>query len=102
MNDQKEFVEVLASVIGAESQEELENGIKDLGEQGLKIMYQQYKQVKGKGSQGLQILKQTYNKIMEQKQVYAKLGAKLDYINQLAIKCNYKNTLMKLMIQSFL
>ena len=49
MNDQKEFVEVLASVIGAESQEELENGIKDLGEQGLKIMYQQYKQVKGKG-----------------------------------------------------
>lgn len=87
MNDQEEFVKVLASVIGAKSQEELDNGIKDLGEQGLKIMYQQYKQVKEKGSQGLQILKQTYNKIMEQKQVYAKLGAKLDYINQLRGKC---------------
>ena len=87
MNDQKEFIEALATIMDVQSQEELEEGIKNLGEEGLKLMYQQYKQVKDKGTQGLQLLKQAYNKILENKQIYAKLGAKLDYINQLRGKC---------------
>lgn len=87
MNDQKEFIEALATIMDVQSQEELEEGIKNLGEEGLKLMYQQYKQVKDKGTRGLQLLKQAYNKILENKQIYAKLGAKLDYINQLRGKC---------------
>ena len=41
MNDQKEFIEALATIMDVQSQEELEEGIKNLGEEGLKLMYQQ-------------------------------------------------------------
>lgn len=87
MNEQQEFVQALASIMGVNNQEELEAGINNLGEKGIALLYQQYKQVKNNGPEGLKLLKQTYNKLMEQKQLYAKLGAKLDYINQLRGKC---------------
>lgn len=88
MDDQKEFIQVLAAVMGVKSQEQLESGIKALGEDGLKTMYETYKQVKNLGEEGLKQLKTTYSKIMETKNTtYAKLGAKLNYIKQLRGEC---------------
>ena len=88
MDDQKEFIQVLAAVMGVKSQEQLESGIKELGEDGLKTMYETYKQVKNLGEEGLKQLKTTYSKIMETKNTtYAKLGAKLNYIKQLRGEC---------------
>lgn len=88
MDDQKEFIQVLAAVMGVKSQGQLENGIKALGEDGLKTMYETYKQVKNLGEEGLKQLKTTYSKIMETKNTtYAKLGAKLNYIKQLRGEC---------------
>ena len=87
MDDQKEFIQVLAAVMGVKSQEQFEKGIKDLGEDGLKTMYETYKQVKNFGEEGLKQLKSTYSKIMESKTTYAKLGAKLNYIKQLRGEC---------------
>lgn len=88
MDDQKEFIQVLAAVMGVKSQEQLESGIKALGEDGLKTMYETYKQVKNLGEDGLKQLKTTYSKIMETKNTtYAKLGAKLNYIKQLRGEC---------------
>ena len=88
MDDQKEFIQVLAAVMGVKSQEQLESGIKVLGEDGLKTMYETYKQVKNLGEEGLKQLKTTYSKIMETKNTtYAKLGAKLNYIKQLRGEC---------------
>ena len=88
MDDQKEFIQVLAAVMGVKSQEQLESGIKSLGEDGLKTMYETYKQVKNLGEEGLKQLKTTYSKIMETKNTtYAKLGAKLNYIKQLRGEC---------------
>lgn len=87
MDDKKEFVQVLAAVMGVQDQGELEQGIKALGEDGLKTMYETYKQVKDMGEEGLKQLKSTYSKIMESKTTYAKLGAKLNYIKQLRGEC---------------
>lgn len=87
MDDQKEFIQVLAAVMGVKSQEQLESGIKALGEDGIKTMYETYKQVKDMGEEGLKQLKSTYSKIMESKTTYAKLGAKLNYIKQLRGEC---------------
>lgn len=88
MDDQKEFVQVLAAVMGVQDQSQLEQGIKALGEDGLKTMYETYQQVKNMGEEGLKQLKSTYTKIMESKQAtYAKLGAKLNYIKQLRGEC---------------
>lgn len=87
MDDKKEFVQVLAAVMGVQDQGELEQGIKVLGEDGLKTMYETYKQVKDMGEEGLKQLKSTYSKIMESKTTYAKLGAKLNYIKQLRGEC---------------
>lgn len=87
MDDKKEFVQVLAAVMGVQDQGELEQGIKALGEDGLKAMYETYKQVKDMGEEGLKQLKSTYSKIMESKTTYAKLGAKLNYIKQLRGEC---------------
>ena len=88
MDDQKEFIQVLAAVMGVKSQEQFESGIKALGEDGLKTMYETYKQVKNLGEEGLKQLKTTYSKIMETKNTtYAKLGAKLNYIKQLRGEC---------------
>ena len=97
MDDQKEFIQVLAAVMGVKSQEQLESGIKALGEDGLKTMYETYKQVKNLGEEGLKQLKTTYSKIMTnketnneieaQKAISAKLGAKLNYIKQLRGEC---------------
>ena len=88
MDDQKEFVQVLAAVMGVQDQGQLEQGIKALGEDGLKTMYETYQQVKNMGEEGLKQLKSTYTKIMESKQAtYAKLGAKLNYIKQLRGEC---------------
>ena len=88
MDDQKEFIQVLAAVMGVKSQEQLESGIKALGEDGLKTMYETYKQVKNLGEEGLKQLKTTYSKIMGTKNTtYAKLGAKLNYIKQLRGEC---------------
>lgn len=87
MDDKKEFVQVLAAVMGVQDQSELEQGIKALGEDGLKAMYETYKQVKDMGEEGLKQLKSTYSKIMESKTTYAKLGAKLNYIKQLRGEC---------------
>lgn len=87
MDDKKEFVQVLAAVMGVQDQGELEQGIKALGEDGLKTMYETYKQVKDMGGEGLKQLKSTYSKIMESKTTYAKLGAKLNYIKQLRGEC---------------
>ena len=88
MDDQKEFVQVLAAVMGVQDQSQLEQGIKALGEDGLKAMYETYQQVKNMGEEGLKQLKSTYTKIMESKQAtYAKLGAKLNYIKQLRGEC---------------
>ena len=97
MDDQKEFIQVLAAVMSAKSQEQLESGIKALGEDGLKTMYETYKQVKNLGEEGLKQLKTTYSKIMTnketnnemeaQKAISAKLGAKLNYIKQLRGEC---------------
>lgn len=86
-NDQQEFIQVLAAISGVQDQKELEGKIQELGEEGLKQLYQVYQQVKGQGQQGLQILKQTYNKMTGGQTMYAKLGAKLDYINQLRGVC---------------
>ena len=89
MDDQKEFIQVLAAVMGVKSQEQFESGIKALGEDGLKTMYETYKQVKNLGEEGLKQLKTTYSKIMETKNTtYAKLGAKLNYIKQLRGECH--------------
>ena len=97
MDDQKEFIQVLAAVMGVKSQEQFESGIKALGEDGLKTMYETYKQVKNLGEEGLKQLKTTYSKIMTnketnnemeaQKAISAKLGAKLNYIKQLRGEC---------------
>lgn len=97
MDDQKEFIQVLAAVMGVKSQEQFESGIKALGEDGLKTMYETYKQVKNLGEEGLKQLKTTYSKIMTnketnneieaQKTISAKLGAKLNYIKQLRGEC---------------
>lgn len=88
MDDQKEFIQVLAAVMGVKSQEQLESGIKALGEDGLKTMYETYRQVKNLGEEGLKQLKTTYSKIMETKNTtYAKFGAKLNYIKQLRGEC---------------
>lgn len=88
MDDQKEFIQVLAAVMGVTSQKQFESGIKALGEDGLKTMYETYKQVKNLGEEGLKQLKTTYSKIMETKNTtYAKLGAKLNYIKQLRGEC---------------
>lgn len=87
MDDKKEFVQVLAAIMGVQDQSELEQGIKALGEDGLKTMYETYKQVKDMGEEGLKQLKSTYSKIMESKTTYAKLGAKLNYIKQLRGEC---------------
>lgn len=87
MDDKKEFVQVLAAIMGVQDQSELEQGIKALGEDGLKAMYETYKQVKDMGEEGLKQLKSTYSKIMESKTTYAKLGAKLNYIKQLRGEC---------------
>ena len=97
MDDQKEFIQVLAAVMGVKSQEQFESGIKALGEEGLKTMYETYKQVKNLGEKGLKQLKTTYSKIMTnketnneieaQKAISAKLGAKLNYIKQLRGEC---------------
>lgn len=97
MDDQKEFIQVLAAVMGVTSQKQFESGIKALGEDGLKTMYETYKQVKNLGEEGLKQLKTTYSKIMTnketnneieaQKTISAKLGAKLNYIKQLRGEC---------------
>lgn len=98
MDNQKEFIQVLAAVMGVKSQEQFESGIKALGEDGLKTMYETYKQVKNLGEEGLKQLKTTYSKIMTNKETdntkmeaqnitSAKLGAKLNYIKQLRGEC---------------
>lgn len=85
MNDQQEFIQVLATVMGVQSQEELEKGIQALGEEKLKALYEQYQQVKDKGQEGLQLMKQAYEQITGA--TYAKLGAKLNYIKRLRGEC---------------
>ena len=106
MDDKKEFVQVLAAVMGVQDQGELEQGIKDLGEDGLRAMYETYKKVKNMGEEGFKQLKTMYetykhakdmeghkqlksadSEIMESKTTYAKLGAKLNYIKQLRGEC---------------
>ena len=97
MDDKKEFVQVLAAVMGVQDQGELEQGIKALGEDGLKTMYETYKQVKDMGEEGFKQLKSTYSEIMTnketnneieaQKTISSKLGAKLNYIKQLRGEC---------------
>lgn len=83
--DQQEFIQAFAAISGAQDQKTLESKIQELGEQGISQLYQVYQQVKDKGEQGLQILKQAYTKMTGG--TYAKLGAKLNYINQLRGKC---------------
>lgn len=74
MNEQQQmqqaFLQYLAQQTGAQSQEELEQVIQQMGEDGLKQAYQQFLQE------------------MQQQQVQAaKFGAKLAYINRLKGKC---------------
>ncbi len=67
---QQAFIQYLAQKTGAKSQEELEQIIQQMGEEGLKQAYQEF----------LQYMQQ------QQAQV-AKLGAKLNYIKQLRGEC---------------
>ncbi len=91
--DQQEFIQVLASISGAKDQKTLESIMQAIGQEGLKVLYQQYTQIKqskdqNEQQQGLQLMKQTLGKLIQQGQAaYAKFGAKLNYIKSLRGKC---------------
>lgn len=87
----EKFIEVLYQAMGAlgvKSQEEFEQGLQLLGEDGISLLYQQYQQdptnIEGIAQACAQIIQQ---KQQQQQAVVARMGAQLNYINQLRGKC---------------
>lgn len=87
----EKFIEVLYQAMGAlgvKSKEEFEQGLQILGEEGISMVYQQYQQ----DPTNIESLAQVCAQIIQQRQqqqqaVVARMGAQLNYINQLRGKC---------------
>lgn len=87
--EQREFLGAIATALDlTDDTEQLSAVIQGLGEDGMRVMYQYYTQLKNAGETDFTPLREVYTQLMENNQnLYAKLGAKLNYINSLRGKC---------------
>lgn len=89
MNDQKEFIQLLASAAEIKSKEELELGLQNVGEEGIKQLVTAVNKIKSatnevEQSNAVEEVKSLWESFKTKK---AQFGAKLNYIQALRNKC---------------